>query len=44
MKYEEILYSVREGGTHITINRPDKYNAVCGQTCDEFNHAFNRAK
>ena len=43
MKYEDILYDVRDGVARITINRPDKYNAFRGQTCDELIHAFNRA-
>ena len=43
MNYQDILYEVRERTAHITINRPDKYNAFRGITCDELIHAFQRA-
>lgn len=43
MDYEDILYDVSDGIATITINRPDKYNAFRGQTCEELIHAFNRA-
>jgi 2-ketocyclohexanecarboxyl-CoA hydrolase len=43
MTYEDILFEVRDGVAHITINRPDKMNAFRGQTCEELIHAFNRA-
>lgn len=43
MDYQDILYSVKDGAATITINRPDKYNAFRGQTCEELIHAFNRA-
>lgn len=43
MSYEDILYEVKEGAAHITINRPDKYNAFRGKTCEELIHAFNKA-
>ena len=43
MSYEDILYEVRDGAAHITINRPDKYNAFRGKTCEELIDAFNRA-
>lgn len=43
MSYEDILYQVKDGAAHITINRPDKYNAFRGKTCEELIHAFNKA-
>jgi 2-ketocyclohexanecarboxyl-CoA hydrolase len=43
MSYEDILYDANDGVATITINRPDKYNAFRGQTCEELIHAFNRA-
>lgn len=43
MSYEDILYEVTGGVARITINRPDKYNAFRGKTCEELIHAFNKA-
>ncbi len=43
MDYTDILYEVKNGAAYITINRPEKYNAFRGQTCEELIHAFNRA-
>lgn len=43
MVYEDILYEVRDGVARITINRPERYNAFRGQTCEELIHAFNAA-
>lgn len=43
MTYEDILYEVRNGVAYVTINRPDKYNAFRGQTCDELIHAISKA-
>ncbi|GAB4347791.1 MAG: 1,4-dihydroxy-2-naphthoyl-CoA synthase [Oricola sp.] len=43
MDYEDILYAARDGVARITINRPDKYNAFRGKTCEELIDAFNRA-
>jgi len=42
-EYEDVLYDVRNAIARITINRPDKYNAFRGRTCDELIQAFNRA-
>ncbi len=43
MSYEDILFEVKDGVARITINRPDKYNAFRGKTCEELIHAFNKA-
>jgi 2-ketocyclohexanecarboxyl-CoA hydrolase len=43
VEYEDILYEERAGAAWITINRPDKYNAFRGQTCEDLIHAFGRA-
>ena len=43
MSYQDILYDATNGVATITINRPDKYNAFRGQTCEELIQAFNRA-
>lgn len=43
MEYTDILYEARKSAAWITINRPAKYNAFRGATCDELIHAFNRA-
>ena len=42
-QYTDLLYDERDGIATITINRPEKYNAFRGTTCDELIHAFNRA-
>lgn len=41
--YEDILYEERNGAAHITINRPDKYNAFRGKTVEELITAFQHA-
>ena len=43
MEYTDILYEVKDGAAWITINRPEKYNAFRGQTCEELIHALNKA-
>ncbi len=43
MEFSDLLYAVEDGVATITINRPDKYNAFRGQTCDELIRAFNLA-
>jgi 2-ketocyclohexanecarboxyl-CoA hydrolase len=43
MEYNDILYANTDGVVTITINRPDKYNAFRGETCEELIHAFNLA-
>lgn len=42
-EYTDIRYEARNGVAHLTINRPDKYNAFRGKTCDELIDALNRA-
>jgi 2-ketocyclohexanecarboxyl-CoA hydrolase len=41
--FTDILYQANDGVARITINRPDKYNAFRGQTCEELITALNRA-
>jgi 2-ketocyclohexanecarboxyl-CoA hydrolase len=43
MEYKDILYETRGAAVWITINRPDKYNAFRGVTCEELIHAITRA-
>ncbi len=43
MTYEDLLYSVKKGVAHITINRPKVMNAFRGKTCDELIHALGKA-
>lgn len=43
MKYQDILFEVRGAAAWITINRPEKFNAFRGQTCEELIHALNKA-
>ena len=44
MSYENILYSVEGGVCRVTINRPDKMNALNHQTITELGAAFDAAK
>ena len=41
--FTDILYSAHQGVATITINRPEKYNAFRGQTCDELIQALHLA-
>lgn len=41
--YQDILYEVDGATAHVTINRPEKYNAFRGQTCEELIDAIGRA-
>jgi 2-ketocyclohexanecarboxyl-CoA hydrolase len=43
MDYKDISYKIRGSAAWITIERPDKYNAFRGATCEELIHAINRA-
>ena len=43
MNYQDMLYENRNGAVWITINRPEKYNAFRGQTCEELIHAIGKA-
>jgi enoyl-CoA hydratase len=42
MKYETLLFEIRDGVALITINRPDKLNALNDQVVDELGHAAGR--
>jgi 2-ketocyclohexanecarboxyl-CoA hydrolase len=41
--YQDILFHLDEGVAHITINRPEVYNAFRAQTCEELLHALSAA-
>ncbi len=41
--YTDIVFTAEAGVARITINRPDKYNAFRGKTCDELIDALHRA-
>lgn len=41
--YEDIIYQTENGVATITINRPQKFNAFRGKTCEELISAFHRA-
>lgn len=43
MTYDDILFDARAGVATITINRPEKRNAVRPQTYEELTHAMHRA-
>lgn len=43
MEYQDINFDIKDGVANIQINRPEKYNAFRGQTCEELIHAFNKA-
>ncbi|MFG1346625.1 enoyl-CoA hydratase-related protein [Xanthobacter autotrophicus DSM 431] len=43
MDYRDITYEVRGAAAWITINRPEKYNAFRGVTCEELIHAIGKA-
>src|SRR3989337_1860274 len=43
MQYQDILYEAKEGVATITINRPEKRNAVRPLTYEELTHAMHRA-
>lgn len=41
--YTDIQYAVKDGVATLCINRPEKYNAFRGKTCDELIDALHRA-
>jgi len=41
--YSDIIFQRADGVARITINRPEKYNAFRGQTCDELIDALHAA-
>jgi len=41
--YTDIIFEQKNGVARITINRPKRYNAFRGKTCDELIDALNRA-
>lgn len=43
LDYQDIICEVRGPAVWISINRPEKYNAFRGQTCEELINALNRA-
>ncbi|MEM1450039.1 MAG: enoyl-CoA hydratase-related protein [Planctomycetota bacterium] len=44
MSYENILYAVENGVARVTVNRPDKMNALNHQTITELGEAFDAAR
>jgi dihydroxynaphthoic acid synthetase len=43
MTYQDVLYELKDGVATVTINRPEKMNAVTERTLDELIHAFEQA-
>ncbi len=41
--YQDIVFRLDEGVAHITINRPEVYNAFRAETCEELLHALAAA-
>ena len=42
--YETLLYEVKEGVAHITLNRPENYNAFNQKMSEELLHAFKSVR
>lgn len=44
MSYQNLLFEIRNHTALVTVNRPDKLNALNGQTIDELEDVFNSIK
>jgi enoyl-CoA hydratase len=44
MNYQNILFEIKNHTAFVTINRPDKLNALNGQTIDELENVFHSIK
>ena len=44
MKFEEVLYDVRDGVAHVTLNRPDVRNALNRAAYAQLEAAFREAQ
>ena len=42
-KFTDVIYEVKQGVAIMTINRPDRYNALRGRTVDELLAGFKTA-
>ena len=44
MSYQNILFEIKNHTALVTVNRPDKLNALNGQTIDELEDVFHSMK